>query len=368
MGKRQSSLESLAVNFWRGRRVLLTGHTGFKGAWISLWLLEAGAEVAGIALEPDSEPSLFRQLGLARSMDHRILDVRDRAGIAQVVSEISPDAVFHLAAQSLVLQGYREPVETWNVNVNGTIHLLDALRRLDKPCAAVIVTTDKVYENREWEYGYRENDQLGGHDPYAASKAAVEIAISCWRRSFFTGENGVRIASARAGNVIGGGDWSQNRIVPDIVRSFSSGKPVEIRNRFATRPWQHVLEPLSGYMCLAQRLLETEDARYQDAFNFGPDPEASRSVGELVAECLKHWAGETVDRSPSDAPHEAGRLSLVIERARERLDWRPRWSFDRGVKETIVWYRTALDLDVAGIRDLTLGQIRRFESESHAAC
>ena len=368
MGLGQGALEALAVSFWRDKRVLVTGHTGFKGAWLSLWLAEAGARVTGVALEPETQPALFHQLGLADRMDHRILDIRNADALRGMVAAVQPDAVFHLAAQSLVLRGYREPVGTWDVNVMGTIHLLDALRQLEKPCAAVMITTDKVYENRECEFGYRETDPLGGHDPYSASKAAAEIAISCWRRSFLTGASGVRVAAARAGNVIGGGDWSENRIVPDIARALGAGKPVEIRNRHATRPWQHVLEPLAGYLQLARRLLEHPAGAYQDGFNFGPELEATRTVGELVAACLRHWPGEAVDSSPPDAPHEAGRLSLVIERARSRLGWTPRWGFERGVAETIGWYRAARELDTAGIVDLTLGQIRRFVGERHADC
>jgi len=360
-------MEGLGVSFWRNRRVLVTGHTGFKGAWLSLSLLEQGAVVSGLALEPDTEPSLFRQLGLDSLMDHRIVDVRDGAAVTSTVSDIAPDAVVHLAAQSLVLRSYREPTTTWDVNVGGTINVLEALRQLDKPCAAVMVTTDKVYENREWEFGYREADPLGGRDPYSSSKAAAEIAIASWRASFLSGKSGVRIASSRAGNVIGGGDWSENRIVPDIARALGAGRPVEIRNRHATRPWQHVLEPLNGYLRLAQSLLESEDPRFQDAFNFGPDPEACRTVGELVAECLKHWEGVAVDRSPEAAPHEAGRLSLVIERARERLGWRPRWGFTKGVEEAVGWYKATQGLDVSGIRRITVEQIRRFESDDSAA-
>lgn len=356
------------MSFWRDRRVVVTGHTGFKGAWLSLWLVQAGARVTGIALEPEAQPALFTRLDLAGAIDrHHILDIRDAAGLARTISEAAPDVVLHLAAQSLVLRGYREPVATWDTNVMGTINLLEALRQLDRPCAAIVVTTDKVYENREWEYGYREVDALGGYDPYSASKAACEIAVSCWRRSFLGGATKVRVASARAGNVIGGGDWSENRIVPDVVRALAAGQPVEVRNRYATRPWQHVLEPLGGYLHLARRLVESDDQRYQDAFNFGPDAEASRTVGELVAECLRHWPGTSIDLSPPDAPHEAGRLSLVVERARERLSWRPRWNFERGVKETMDWYKSAQWLDAQALRDLSIEQIRRFEGDADAA-
>ena len=367
MVDRQSTLEDLVMSFWQGRRVLLTGHTGFKGAWLSLWLQQLGAQVTGLALEPETDPALFTQLGLADRMDHHILDVRNAEGVAQLVRAARPDVVLHLAAQPLVLRGYSEPVETWNVNVLGTIHLLEALRSLGSPCAAVMVTTDKVYENREWEFGYREDDTLGGHDPYSASKAAAEIAVSCWRRSFLSDKTQVRVATARAGNVIGGGDWSEYRIVPDIARAFGSDKPIEVRNRHATRPWQHVLEPLSGYMRLAQALSQSEDQHLQDAFNFGPEAEASRTVGDLVAECVKHWPGPIEDVSPPNAPHEASNLSLTIDRARERLNWTPRWNVARGVKETMIWYRSAQELDTAGLRELSLGQIRAFEDEAREA-
>lgn len=356
------------MSFWRDKRVLLTGHTGFKGTWLGLWLGELGAHVTGLALKPDTEPALFKQLGLAELLDHRELDIRDRAALGRAVSEVSPNVVLHLAAQSLVLRGYREPIDTWSINVTGTVNLLDSLRSIEHPCAVVVVTTDKVYENREWEYGYRESDSLGGYDPYSTSKAAAELAVSCWRRSFFGGESPVRVATARAGNVIGGGDWSENRIVPDIARALSAGEPVELRNRHATRPWQHVLEPLSGYMRLAERLLSSPDKSYQEAFNFGPDSRSTRTVGELVKECLKHWPGESLDRSPENAPHEAGRLSLVIERARERLNWSPRWDFSRSVAETMRWYKEARGQGVVGIRGLTLEQIRSFEASEYEAC
>jgi len=357
-------MEGMDVNFWQGRRVLVTGHTGFKGAWLSLWMLEAGAKVSGLALEPETKPALFDQLGLADAMDHRIFDIRDAAGLHEAVKEIKPDIVMHLAAQPLVLRSYREQVSTWNVNVMGTIHVLEALRSLEKVCAAVIITTDKVYENRECEYGYRETDPLGGYDPYSASKAAAEIAVSCWRRSFFTDKTGVRIASARAGNVIGGGDWSENRILPDIIRALHEGKQIQVRNRHAIRPWQHVLEPLDGYLSLARRLFESSESCYQDAFNFGPSGTANRPVGELVAECLKHWPGRVTDLSPPDAPHEAGRLGLTIDRAEVRLDWRPKYTFSRSVAETMAWYKMQTKLNIAELRRFTIGQIQGYQSET----
>lgn len=352
------------MSFWQGRRVLITGHTGFKGAWLSLWLLNAGARVTGLALPPDTSPSLFEQLGIAGELDHRVGDIRDAGLVAAVVAEVSPDAVFHLAAQSLVLRGYRVPVETWQTNVMGTVHVLEALRALDKPCAAVLVTTDKVYQNQEWEFGYRESDPLGGHDPYSASKAATEVAISCWRHSYLSGASPVRIASARAGNVIGGGDWSENRIVPDMVRALSAGRIVKVRNPRAVRPWQHVLEPLGGYLVLAQKLLESDERRYQDAFNFGPAADSERTVRELVEEGLRHWPGSFEDASDPDMPHEAGRLALSIDRARSRLGWTPRWDFGLTVRETIAWYRAGAEAQSRELRELSLRAIRDYENET----
>ena len=361
MAIRKSAMESLVVSFWRNKHVLVTGHTGFKGCWLSLWLLHLGARVTGLALPSKTTPSLFDQLGLASELDHRIGDVRDPDFVAGLISQVQPNAVFHLAAQSLVLESYRDPIDTWQVNVMGTIHVLEALRALEKPCAAVLITTDKVYENREWEYGYRECDALGGHDPYSASKAGAELAISCWRRSFLNGISGVKIASARAGNVIGGGDWAENRIVPDLVRALSDKRALKIRNANAIRPWQHVLEPLGGYMLLAQRLLQSDKKSYQDAFNFGPMPDAERSVHDLVEEALRHWPGTWEDGSDPDRPYEAGRLALSTERARTRLGWEPRWSFSRAVRETMAWYRASVGANPGELRELSLSAIRDYE-------
>lgn len=324
--------------FWRGKRVLVTGHTGFKGAWLSLWLTRLGAEVHGFALPPGTTPALFDQLGLAAVMDHRLGDIRDAGAVRSAVEAVQPDLVLHLAAQSLVRRSYREPVETWAVNVQGTVHLLDALRTLERICAVVIVTTDKVYQNREWSHAYREGDRLGGHDPYSASKAATELAVSSYRSAFFEGSP-VRIASARAGNVIGGGDWAEDRIVPDIVRALGRGEPVAIRNPAAVRPWQHVLEPLSGYLSLARQLFETGDPALTSAFNFGPEPGDVRTVSDLVDAALSRWPGQREASAEAGAPHEAGLLGLTIDRAAAVLDWYPRWRFDDTVAATIDWYR-----------------------------
>ena len=328
-------------SFWSGRRVLLTGHTGFKGSWLALWLLELGAKVTGFALAPETNPSLFAQLELERRLQHRLGDIRDAALLNDLVAETRPELVLHLAAQPLVRRSYAEPTATWATNVMGTIHMLEALRRLEQPCTAVLITTDKVYRNNEWLYGYRENDPLGGHDPYSSSKAAAELAIASWRASFCGSlphqSPQLRIASARAGNVIGGGDWAEDRILPDAMRALAKGEPIGVRNPAATRPWQHVLEPLGGYLLLAERL--SADPSLASAFNFGPQLEANRSVQELVEEGLRHWPGSWQDQSDPLAPHEANLLNLVTDKAHHQLGWSPRWDFATTVARTVGWYR-----------------------------
>jgi CDP-glucose 4,6-dehydratase len=327
--------------FWRGRRVLLTGHTGFKGSWLALWLHELGAEVTGLALAPDSDASLFAQLKLEERLAHREGDIRDATVLSQLVAETQPEVVLHLAAQPLVRLSYAEPMATWATNVMGTLHLLEALRQLDGLCTAVLITTDKVYRNNTWLYGYRENDPLGGHDPYSSSKAAAELAIASWRASFCGNQAhqtpNLRLASARAGNVIGGGDWAADRIVPDAIRALTKGEAIGVRNLAATRPWQHVLEPLGGYLLLAEQL--SSDASLACAFNFGPQLEANRSVCELVEEALRHWPGQWIDQSDPDAPHEASLLNLVIDKAHHQLGWAPRWDFATTVERTVAWYQ-----------------------------
>lgn len=329
------------MTFWAGKRVLVTGHTGFKGAWLCDWLLSLGADVSGFALPPEAHQRLFGDLGLPGRMDHATGDIRDAAALSARVSRVRPDVVFHLAAQPLVLASYDDPVGTWATNVMGSAHLMQALRALDAPCAVVMVTTDKVYENREWVHPYREDDRLGGHDPYSASKAAMEIAVASWRRSFFQGHP-VRMATARAGNVIGGGDWAENRIVPDIVRALAEGKPVAVRNPRAVRPFQHVLEPLSGYLRLAERLATAPEG-LGEAYNFGPEPADLMNVRALVEAALTHWPGRWEDASDPAARHEAGLLSLGIEAARHDLGYVPRWNSARAVEATLTWYRRAQD-------------------------
>jgi CDP-glucose 4,6-dehydratase len=359
---------------YRGKRVLLTGHTGFKGAWLAEWLLDLGAEVTGYSLPPPTAPALFGQLDLARRLRHREGDVRDAAKVRGVLGELQPDFVFHLAAQPLVRLSYAEPVETYAVNVMGTINVMEALRGLRKPCAAVMITTDKCYENREWLHGYREDDALGGYDPYSSSKAAAEIAIAAYRRSFFhpaalrrgdAGEPPVALASARAGNVIGGGDWALDRIVPDCMRALARGEVLAVRNPAATRPWQHVLEPLGGYLTLGAALHAALRERNPalDAlagpFNFGPDVDSNRPVHELVAEMLRHWPGRWEDKSDARALHEAGRLHLTTEKAYHLLGWRPRWRFAETIARTTRWYRGAHE-DPANVPALTRADLAAY--------
>ncbi len=331
-------------SFWSGRRVLLTGHTGFKGSWLALWLLEMGAKITGFALKPDHDCNLFESLELSSRLNHCIGDIRDHNSLRQVVDSCQPEVVFHLAAQPLVRHSYVEPVSTWETNVMGSIYLLEELRKLSKPCSVVMITTDKVYRNNEWLYGYRENDPLGGHDPYSSSKAAAELAISSWRSSFCGNSSHqtpyLRLASARAGNVIGGGDWAPDRIVPDAMRALSQAKPIGVRNPSATRPWQHVLEPLSGYIALAEHLGTSSDPMHlSTSFNFGPHLDANRSVRELVEQSLLHWPGSWVDQSDCNSPHEASLLNLVIDKAHHQLGWSPRWSFNTTIERTVRWYR-----------------------------
>lgn len=347
------------MGFWNGRRVVVTGHTGFKGSWLCEVLLGRGAQVTGIALEPDTAPSLFDQLALAARIDHRIVDIRDADALRDCLIAARPEIILHLAAQSLVRRSYREPISTFETNIMGTAHLLEAVRGLSAGCVVVVATTDKVYENREWEHLYREDDRLGGHDPYSASKAAAELVTASFRRAFFEG-TGTRLATARAGNVIGGGDWAEDRIIPDLARAFASGKTLRVRNARSVRPWQHVLDPIAGYLRLAEVLAEPSRDIRAASFNFGPEPADQHSVGELVAEARRHWPGDWEDATDPAAPHEAGRLALSIERARSLLGWQPRWDFAHTVGETARWYRVVAE----GGDPLatTRAQIAAFES------
>ena len=334
----------------------MTGHTGFKGAWLCHWLLRLGADVAGFALAPEPHQRLFTDLDLAGRMRHATGDVRDSAALREQVVQVRPEVVFHLAAQPLVLTSYADPVGTWSTNLIGSVHLMEALRTIDAPCAAVIVTTDKVYENSGSIHSFQETDRLGGHDPYSASKAASELAVASWRRSFFH-NHPVKIVTARAGNVIGGGDWAENRIMPDIVRALQERREVPVRNPTAVRPFQHVLEPLSGYIRLAERLYNNP-VGLRDAYNFGPGPEDVLSVQALVEIALANWPGEWSDISDPSGHPEARFLSLGIEAARHDLGYAPRWDSRKSVAMTLDWYRAVLS--GGDPRALTSDQIETF--------
>ena len=370
-------IESTAMNFdiYKGRRVFVTGHTGFKGSWLCEWLLALGAEVYGFSNGIPTRPSLFSQLRLARRIRADIRgDIRDRAAVCAAVGSVKPDFVFHLAAQPLVRLSYEQPVETFDTNVMGTVNVLEAVRRTflttdftdftdakedfgrgkNNPCnpcnpwlkrsrcSVVCITTDKCYENKETRRPYREDDPMGGYDPYSCSKGCDELLISSYRRSFFNGpDSPVWIASARAGNVIGGGDWALDRIVPDCMRALDRGETIAVRNKTSTRPWQHVLEPLSGYLTLGAALAARQDyGRIAGGFNFGPDPAANRTVKDLVTEILKHRKGKWVDKSDPKAVHEAGLLNLDIRKARKVLGWKPRWNFEETIGKTVEWYES----------------------------
>ncbi|MDB6123142.1 MAG: CDP-glucose 4,6-dehydratase [Pedosphaera sp.] len=354
---------------FRNKTVWLSGHTGFKGSWLAHWLLSLGAKVHGFALPPNTQPALFEQLALSNRLSNEFGDIRDAALVKKSILNAQPDFVLHLAAQPLVRLSYQQPLETYATNVMGTAHVLDALRSLAKPCAAVMVTTDKCYENREWVHGYREEDPLGGHDPYSSSKAAAEIVTSAYRRSFF-GEHPVKIASARAGNVIGGGDWALDRIVPDCVRALQKNQAIPVRNKTATRPWQHVLEPLSGYLWLAAVLANPKLSPYDSkqissAFNFGPTHESNRTVAELVMEVLKQWPGKWEDKSDPKAVHEAKLLQLSTDKAHSLLGWSAVWNFPETVARTAQWYHQLSEKGDAKLaQDLTSRQIEEYSQRA----
>jgi len=347
-------------SFWRGRRVFVTGHTGFKGSWLTLWLLAMGARVTGFALPPPTRPSLFDEAGIAAEIRHIEGDVRDAEALAREIVAAKPEVVFHLAAQPIVRESYREPLETLSVNVLGTASLLDAVRRVPSARAVVIVTSDKCYENREWSLAYHEESALGGHDPYSASKACAELVTSSYRRSYFETEEGPSPAAAtvRAGNVVGGGDWAADRIVPDTVRSLTGGPPLELRYPNAIRPWQLVLEPLSGYIALAERLHD-EGPVWAEAWNFAPREEDAKSVGWLVDRLHRAWgAPARWEETIEPQPHEAIYLKLDAAKAEERLDWRPRLDIEATVAWVAEWYLRFEAGQPA--RDITEEQIRRY--------
>jgi CDP-glucose 4,6-dehydratase len=361
MGKWHSPLEGMVdlVSAYQGKRVWLSGHTGFKGSWLSEWLLKIGAIVHGYALAPETRPALFNQLGLSDRLEHEVADIRDACAVRQSIHSFRPDYLMHMAAQPLVRRSYVIPVETYETNVMGTINVLEALRELKAPCASVIVTTDKCYQNHESGRAYEEKDQLGGHDPYSSSKAMAEIATAAYRNSYFS-KHPVRIASARAGNVIGGGDLAEDRILPDAMRALNAGGPVSVRNPSAVRPWQHVLEPLGGYLQLAAQL--NFNSECSSGFNFGPRADSSRTVRELIIEVLKHRSGSWVDSSDPNALHEATLLSLSIEKAKKILRWTPKWNFEQTIEKTVTWY-DQVHTGASTPKEITDRQIAEYQGD-----
>lgn len=349
-------------DIYRGRKILLTGHTGFKGSWLAAWLTQLGAEVTGLALEPATTPSHWSLLG--GSAADITGDVRDTKLVQNVFQQVQPDIVFHLAAQALVRRSYRDPLESWSTNVMGTANILEACRTTSSVRAIVVITTDKVYENNEWPWGYREVDRLGGHDPYSASKAASELVVDSYRKSFWASEHAPLLASARAGNVIGGGDWSEDRLVPDLVRAVAAGVSLEIRSPQSTRPWQHVLDCLSGYLLLGQRLLQS-DRTAAVAWNFGPAPEDNRTVAEVLKGLQTHWSQLTWHSAQTPQPHEANLLYLDCAKAHAQLAWRPVWTISESLAMTAHWYKHHNATGAA----ITNEQLQRYvEAARDAAC
>lgn len=361
----QGALEGLGVNpgFWKNKRVLLTGHTGFKGSWMALWLQSLGAEVVGFALAPNTNPNLFELAQVGSGLTSVLGDIRDLAAIQAVMQQAQPEIVIHMAAQALVRASYQNPVETYATNVMGTVHLLEAVRQTPGVKAVVNITTDKCYENREWVWGYRETDPMGGYDPYSNSKGCAELVSAAYRSSFFNpatyAQHGVALATVRAGNVIGGGDWAQDRLLPDILAAFAKGQPALIRNPHAIRPWQHVLEPLRGYLTLAERLY-TDGPAYAEGWNFGPNDEDAKEVGWIAMHMAALWGqGASWTTDGGVHPHEAHYLKLDISKARSRLHWQPALRLQQGLGLIIGWaqhHQAGADM-----RGVTLAQIRDYQ-------
>ena len=367
MAVRESALENMAIspNFWLGKRVLLTGHTGFKGSWLSLWLQSMGAELTGYALAAPTKPSLFEIADVSGGMKSVIGDIRDLSKLHATFTKFQPEIVFHMAAQPLVRYSFQNPVETYSTNVMGTVHLMEAVRNTPSVSAVVNITTDKCYENKEWLWGYRENEPLGGYDPYSNSKACAELVSAAYRSSFFNANNyslhGVATATVRAGNVIGGGDWAQDRLIPDILDAFERGAKVQIRNPNAIRPWQHVMEPLRGYLMLAEQLFK-QGPNFGDAWNFGPNDEDVKSVGWIAQEMAYLWGeGAQYQIDTGDHPHEANYLKLDISKARSRLDWHPYLNIKDALALTIDWSKQLKR--GADMRQITLNQFQAYQSK-----
>ena len=360
----QGAMESVAVSplFWKGKRVFLTGHTGFKGSWLSLWLQSMGAQVVGYALAPPTNPSLFVVTNAAEGMTSLAGDIRDFSSLSSAFLKYQPEIVIHMAAQPLVRYSYVNPIETYSTNLMGTVHLLEASRLAGSVRAIVNVTSDKCYENHEWLWGYRENEPMGGHDPYSSSKGCAELITSAYRSSYFNpmdyANHGIALATARAGNVIGGGDWAEDRLIPDIMNALTHGNPVNIRNPRAIRPWQHVLEPLSGYLLLAERLYK-EGTNYAEGWNFGPSDEDAKPVLWITERLIDMWGeGASWVLDEKSHPHEAHHLKLDCSKAKARLNWYPRWHLEDALSATVDWHRAYQH--GKNMHDLTLHQIRTY--------
>lgn len=345
------------TEFWRGKRVFLTGHTGFKGSWLSLWLQSLGSEVTGYATNPPTTPSLFEVAEVARGLTSVIADIRDLASLQKAMKLASPDIVIHMAAQSLVRQSYADPVGTYASNIMGTVHVLESVCHTPSVKAVLVVTTDKCYENKEWPWGYRENEPMGGHDPYSSSKGCAELVTAAYRSSFMT-QRGIAVATARAGNVIGGGDWAKDRLVPDTLKAFEQNNVVQLRNPQATRPWQHVLEPLSGYLTLAEHLY-LQGPSYAEGWNFGPHEEDARAVQWIVEQLALSWGdGASWQQDADQHPHEANYLKLDISKAKTQLGWSPSWNLQTALQNITLWHRAWLDQQ--DMKKLCLDQIQQY--------
>lgn len=356
-------MESLVIDpsFWKGRHVFVTGHTGFKGSWLSLWLKLLGANITGYALEPPTNPALFEDAKVAEALQHNIYgDIRDADTFTKAMQNAKPEIVIHMAAQPLVLESYKDPVGTYTTNVMGTVNLFEAIRKISGIKATLNITTDKCYENKEWTWGYREIEPMGGHDPYSSSKGCAELVSSAYRRSFFQ-QDGVELATARAGNIIGGGDWAKDRIVPDAIRALMNNKTLLVRNPTATRPWQHVLEPLSGYLMLCQQLVKQPN-KYAEGWNFGPNEEDAQTVLNVADIIVKNW-GEQASWGLDEGTHihEAHFLKLDCSKAKTQLKWKPIWNLERALNETVQWYKAWHNK--ADMYKFSLNQIKTYQRE-----
>lgn len=359
-------MENLVINkgnvdpsFWKGKKVFLTGHTGFKGTWLSLLLQGMGAIVKGYSIDMDTRPMMFQLIKASEGMESEVGDIRNLDQLTKSVTNFKPDILIHMAAQPLVRLSYKKPVDTYTTNVIGTVNVLEAARKSPSLKSVVCVTTDKCYENKEWEWGYRENESMGGHDPYSSSKGCAELVTSAYRRSFFASENTANVASARAGNVIGGGDWAEDRLIPDIFRAFERSEPVLIRNPLSTRPWQHVLEPLSGYLVLAQELYLKEND-YAEGWNFGPKDEDCKSVSWILDKMVSLWGfGASWELDKNNNPHESNFLKLDCSKAASRLNWVPKWNIETALKASVDWHKVYLE-SKKSLREFTESQINEY--------